>query len=100
MEAALDKNPRYLDRLLGLLRTDSHIEVRAHAALAIDELRDIRAKDGLLAALEDPAWNVRSQAGWGLVHLGHAVRDDVLRIAQTSDNADAVQMARLVLARI
>lgn len=56
MEVALDKNPRYLERLLGLLRTDSHIEVRAHTALAIDELRDIRAKDGLLAALEDAAW--------------------------------------------
>jgi len=100
MEVAVDKNPRYLDRLLGLLRTDAHREVRAHAALAIDELREPRAKDGLLAALSDPSWDVRSHAGWGLVHLGPVVLEDVRRVAQSSDNPDAVQMARLVLARL
>ncbi|MCE9666340.1 metallophosphoesterase [Myxococcus stipitatus] len=100
IEVALDKNPRYLDRLLGLLRTDGHGEVRAHAALALDELRDLRAKEGLLTALSDPSWDVRSHAGWGLVHLGPVVLDDVRRVAASSDNPDAVQMARLVLARL
>jgi hypothetical protein len=61
---------------------------------------DLRTKDGFLAALEDSAWGVRSQAGWGLVHLGEAVREDVLRLARTSKNPDTLEMARLVLERI
>jgi HEAT repeat protein len=98
--AFLAPEPQHLERLLELLRDDPHARNREHAALALDALGDIRAKDGLLAALEDPIWGVRSQAGWGLVHLGKAVLEDVLRVARTAKNPDAVEMARLVLDRI
>jgi TIR domain/HEAT repeats len=99
-QAALQTEPHHLERILELLRTDTDTRVRAHAALVLDGLGDLRAKEGLLAALEDSDWEVRSQAGWGLVHLGDAVREDVLRLARTSKNPDAVEMARLVLAKI
>ena len=94
------KEPQHLERLVELLRDDPDERIREVAARALDALGDIRAKDGLLAALEDPVWSVRSQAGWGLVHLGNAVLEDVLRVALTVKNPDAVQMARLVLDRL
>jgi hypothetical protein len=100
MTAAIETDARHLERMLELLRTDRQARVRAHAAMALDRLCDLRAKDGFLAALDDPDWDVRSHAGWGLVHLGAAVREDVFRIVSTSKNADAQEMARLVLARL
>jgi hypothetical protein len=92
--------PHHLERLLELLRTDTDARVRAHAAMALRGLRDPRAKGDLLAALEDSDWEVRSHSGWGLVQLGEAVREDVLRIVRTSKNPDAVRTAELVLAKI
>jgi hypothetical protein len=92
--------PQHLDRLLELLRGDPDGRVREHAALALDALGDLKAKDGLLAAIEDPVWGVRSQAGWALVHLGRAVLEDVLQVERTSKNPDALEMARLVLERL
>ena len=56
--------------------------------------------EGLLSALEDPDWTVRSQAGWGLVYLGEPVREDVSRILRTSKNPEAREMARLVLEKL
>lgn len=100
LEAALEAHPQHLERMLELLQTDANAQVRIHAALALDTLQDPRTKEGLLSALSDGNWDVRSQAGWGLVHLGEAVREDVLRIARNSKNPDAVEMARLVLAKL
>jgi hypothetical protein len=99
-KAAQEKEPPYLERTLELLRTDPQAKVRAFAAIVLDGLGELRAKEGLLAALEDPSWDVRSNAGWALVHLGEAVREDVLRVARTSRNLEAVQMARLVLEKL
>jgi HEAT repeat protein len=98
--AVLQREPHHLERMLELLRTDTDARVRARAAMALDELRDPRAKQGLLAAMEDPDWEVRSLAGWGLVHLGETVREDVLQLASTSKNPQAVEMARLVLEKL
>ncbi len=99
-EAMREGQPHHLERMLELLRADTDTRVRAHAAMALDELRDVRAKQGLLAALEDADWDVRSHAGWGLVHLGESVREDVLQLTRTSKNPGAVAMARLVLAKL
>jgi hypothetical protein len=100
MKVMLEKDRRHLERVLEILRNDSVAEVRAYAAQALDHLRDVRAKEGLLAAIADPSWDVRSHAGWGLVHLGESMREDVLRITRTSKSLDAVEMARLVLERL
>ncbi|HYO51965.1 TIR domain-containing protein [Archangium sp.] len=100
MKAIRAKDPRHLTRLLEILRTDEVPMLREQAAMALDELRDLRTRDGFLAALEDSAWDVRSRAGWGLVHLGEAVREDVLRLAKTSKSPEAREMARLVLERL
>jgi SOS-response transcriptional repressor LexA len=100
MKALRAKDPRHLARLLEILQTDGVPKLREQAAMALDELRDLRTKDGFLNALEDSVWDVRSQAGWGLVHLGHAVREDVLRLKETSKSPEAREMARLVLERL
>jgi HEAT repeat protein len=99
-QAAREKNSRHLERLLEILRTDSLPNIRDHAAIALGALRDLRAKAGLLSALEDPDWTVRSHAGWGLVYLGEPVREDVSRILRTSKNPEAREMARLVLEKL
>lgn len=100
VKATRARDSRHMARLLEILQTDGVPKLREQAAMALDELRDLRAKDGLLAALQDSAWDVRSQAGWGLVHLGDAVRGDVLRIAATSKSPEVLEMARLVLERL
>ncbi|WP_375768529.1 TIR domain-containing protein [Archangium gephyra] len=100
MKATRAKDPRHLARLLEILGTDEVPRLREQAAMALGELRDPRTKDCFLAALEDSAWEVRSQAGWGLVHLGEAVREDVLQLAKLSKNPHARLMAQLVLNRL
>jgi hypothetical protein len=100
MKARRTKGSQHLERILELLRTDTDAEIRALAAFALDELCDSRAKHGLLSALEDPDWTVRSRAGWGLVHLGQSIREDVAGVLNTSRNPDAQAMARLVLNRL
>jgi HEAT repeat protein len=86
------------------LLADPDEVVRAMAALALDRLGVTSAVPALLDALDDPAFAVRSAAGWALVHFAQAgarsvvpLVDDVLR---ATESARAKEMARLVLACI
>jgi hypothetical protein len=100
LHVAHTKDSSFLDDVMWLVLTDPEAVVRERAAWVLDNLRDMRAKEVLLQALRDNTWGVRSNAGWGLVHLGQGVADDVQRVAATSDNPDAREMARLVLKRL
>ncbi len=97
---ASEKDSSYLERLGDILRSDSDSQIRARAAWALDNICDVRAKSVLLEALTDVDWNVRSNAGWALVHLGANVKVDVRKIATQSQNRGAREMAHLVLERI
>jgi TIR domain-containing protein/HEAT repeat protein len=98
--AARKPEPHHVERMLELLRTDTEARVRATAAMMLRRLGEPRAKEGFLAALEDPDWEVRVHAGWGLVHLGDAVREDVLAVIRTSKDPATVQHAQLILGKL
>jgi serine/threonine protein kinase len=91
---------QHLDRVLEILRHDPSAKARERAAWALDCLNDARAAPTLLKALDDPDWHVRSNAGWALVHLGSVVKGMVQQVAEESQNRDACEMARKVLARL
>ncbi len=55
--------------LLTALKKDSDKNVRFYAAWALGEIKDPRAVDVLLQALNDPEWTVRNQAAWALHEL-------------------------------
>ena len=90
----------FLDQVSRLLREDPCVDVRERAAWTLDHLRTPEAIPTLIEALGDPEFGVRSSAGWALVHLGSQVESEIRRVAQSSDNPDARQMAELVLMRI
>jgi HEAT repeat protein len=92
---------RYVEMALN----DSDGEVRAMAMWALDLLGSPATIPVLLRALHDPAFDVRSNAGWALVHLAKRifpglVLPDVIEILRNDENHDARQMAYLVLSRI
>jgi hypothetical protein len=97
---AVHRLSEHLDRAMELVLDDSSSTVRAKAAWALDRLNDVRALPVLIEAIHDPVWEVRSNAGWALVHLGETVRPEVERILRESDNPDAQIMADLVLRRL
>jgi HEAT repeat protein len=77
-------------------------DVRAMAAWALDRLGSPETVPDLIAALYDPLFGVRSNAGWALVHIAQrnvpqVVVPDVVDVMVEGDNADARQMAYLVL---
>ncbi len=91
--------PEVLDALFACL--DSPVaDLRAAALWALDQRRTLTAAPKFLRALADPAFSVRSAAGWGLVNLGRPVARDVAEIAAQHDRADAREMAWLILERI
>jgi HEAT repeat protein len=92
---------RYVEAAL----TDPSGEVRAMAMWSLDLLGSPATIPVLLRALYDPAFDVRSNAGWGLVHLAKRyfsglILPDVIEILRDDENYDARQMAYLVLSRI
>lgn len=88
-----------LDALLALGESPD-AEVRAAAYWAIDQMRVATAIPRLVRALHDPDFVARSNAGWALVNLGEAVITPVNAVAALSRNADAREMAWLVLERV
>jgi len=92
---------RYVESALN----DPDAEVRAMAMWSLDLLGSPTTIPVLLRALHDTAFDVRSNAGWALVHLAKRmfpglVLPDVIEILRDDDDYDARQMAYLVLARI
>lgn len=84
---------------------DDEAEVRGMAAWAIDLMGCPTAVPALVEAMYDPAFGVRSNAGWALVHLGKRIMPqfvvpEVIEVLRDDSNADARQMAYLVLYRI
>ena len=86
-----------LDETIDVMLNDSSSEVRERAAWTIDNLNDERALSALIRAIHDNTFGVRSNAGWGLVHLGYKVVPYMQEIIEKSDNTAAKQMAHLVL---
>ncbi len=97
-EIALHGSPEYFQEVTDLMLSDPVTDVRAKAAWALDNLNDPRALPSLTEAIHDRSFDVRSLAGWGLVHLGEdLVRVEMERIRRESDNHEACEMALLVL---
>ena len=92
---------RYVEAALN----DSDGEVRAMAMWSLDLLGSPATIPSLIRALYDPVFDVRSNAGWALVHLAKRifpglVLPDVIEVLRGDDHYDARQMAYLVLSRI
>lgn len=93
---------------MALVLTDEDSAVRAAAAWALDQLANVEAAPALLYALYDTAFEVRSNAGWGLVNLGRrrdapasrAIIPAVIAILRESKNVNAREMAYLILIRL
>src|SRR6266508_547168 len=86
-----------LDTTIDAMLHDLSPLVRERAAWALDNLNDERALSALITAIHDENFGVRSAAGWGLVHWGDRVIPYMQEIIEKDENADAKQMARLVL---
>ncbi|MCP4700880.1 MAG: HEAT repeat domain-containing protein [Gammaproteobacteria bacterium] len=97
---AVEKLKEHIGPVIDLLVLDPLTSIREKAAWALDELNDKEAIPALLNAIHDPAWGVRSNAGWGLVHLGEVIKSDMKDIVETSSSKDAKEMAELVLQRL
>lgn len=87
------------------LLTEDDDEIRALAAWALDMLGSPVTVPALVEAMHDPAFDVRSNAGWALVHVAQRtipeiVVPEVIDVMRDSDNYDARQMAYLVLRNI
>lgn len=91
-----------------LMLTDPLPAVRAAAAYAVDRLGNVEAASALVAAMFDTSFEVRSNAGWGLVHLGRrrdspasrAITQQVISVLRDSNSQNAREMAYLVLLRL
>jgi hypothetical protein len=71
----------------GLPENIGYIDLRTHSVEQL--VRLVERKLGPVRHPEDPGQL-----------LGEAVREDVLRLTQTSNNPDTLEMARLVLAQL
>ncbi len=88
-----------LDRLAPLTGS-ADPAVRVAAVWAIDGLRAREAVPLLLGLFRDESFDVRSAAGWALVHLGGEVEPAVEAVLRGSALREARQMALLVLERL
>lgn len=94
-----------LDVVVATLQDDTDPEVRSMAAWSLDLMGNAEAIPALIEALYDPAFSVRSNAGWALVHLGRRylpqlVLPDVVDVLRDEHQPHAREMAYLVLANI
>jgi HEAT repeat protein len=96
-EIAVHKLKNLLDVAVDAMLNDPLPEVRENAAWTVDNLNDERALPALINALYDDAFGVRSNAGWGLVHLGNIVVPYMQEIIEKDDSPGAKQMANMVL---
>jgi HEAT repeat protein len=93
---------------MALMLYDHDPEVRATAAWALDQLNNVEAASALVAALQDPAYNVRSNAGWGLVNMGRrrdspasrAITQQVIAVLRDGKTWETREMAHQVLVRL
>jgi HEAT repeat protein len=83
--------------LLGALE-DEAWQVRAQAARALGEIRATVAIAALSSRLTDSSWWVRHHAAYALQSLGHEGQAALRRIASSSDDAYARDMANEALA--
>jgi len=95
----------FMDDLSDLLLDDIHADVRSMAAFAMDLLGSAESVPVLVKAIYDNSFDVRSNAGWALVHIAKRIMPqlvipDLIDVLQDEDNPHAQQMAYLVLARI
>lgn len=88
----------FLGDVLRLLR-DPEPVIRAKAAWTLDQLNQVAAMPGLISALNDTVYNVRSAAAWALVHLGEVVVEEVIEVLRFGLK-DAREMAYQILLRI
>lgn len=84
---------------------DPEKEVRAIAAWTLDLLGSPDTIPALLEAMHDTTFDVRSNAGWALVHMAQRIYPglilpEVIDILRDDPNEDARQMAYLVLLHI
>jgi hypothetical protein len=89
----------FTDELMAALQ-DKDPETRVLAATALDAVSDPTALSALITAIHDPSFDVRSAAGWALVHLGELVIPAVTTVLCESQNEGAREMAQLVLKHI
>jgi len=89
-----------LDMAIDVMLNDPSAEVRERAAFTVDNLNDERALAALLQAIHDKTFDVRSAAGWGLVHLGNKVTPYMEEIMEKSNDPGAREMAKLVLSNL
>ena len=61
--------PKAVDPLLSAFKTDKRLNVRLNAVVALVKLKDERAVQTLIQALEDQDWAVRGKAAWALGEL-------------------------------
>jgi HEAT repeat protein len=87
------------------LLTEDDAEMRGLAAWALGILCSPVTVPALIEALYDPIFDVRSNAGWALVHIAQrtipeVVIPDVIDVMRDGDHHDARLMAYLVLSNI
>ena len=88
--------------------SDKEVEVRAAAAYALDKINNVEATPALIAAMDDPSFDVRSNAGWALVNIGRrrdspasrAVTGAVIQVLRYGKSMSTREMAYLVLTRL
>ena len=82
-----------VNTLLDLLTHDPNPFVRGRAAYSLGRLRIRRAAGALIAALNDPDYDVRTWAAWALGPLGRSTAVDALVRAAREDPAEIVRGA-------
>ncbi|HXQ36471.1 MAG TPA: TIR domain-containing protein [Anaerolineales bacterium] len=87
----------FLDVTIDIMLNNASSTVRERAAWALDNLNDEQALSAFITAIHDEKFDVRSTAGWGLVHLGDKVIPYMQEIIESDENPNAKQMASLVL---
>jgi TIR domain/HEAT repeats len=97
---AVERLKEYLETVSKVLLQDPEPRVRERAAWALDNLKEPKAIPSLVAALNDEDFSVRSSAGWALVHLGSAAKPLVTDFLLSTGNANAREMAELILERM
>lgn len=94
-----------VDEVIIILLDDNDTNVRAMAAWALDLIGSAETIPALVAAMYDMHFDVRSNAGWALVHLAQrlipeVLLSDMIDVLQDETSPQAQEMAYLVLARI
>lgn len=107
--AATERMTVTIPRAVTLLLTDDDPTVRAAAAYALDQINNVDTAAALILALYDDHFDVRSNAGWGLVKMGRRKDAPASRaivpalidvLADETNPHDTREMAYMALLRI